>query len=131
MTLKFGRKILEFNSYKELYKLIGILTSEKYTKISWENNEVQGAWGSEGRIQIMSNEDIFPLPIIKRFTKGVGDIKYRVNCNDLINYLVDEHSFEEVSSKTSVKSIRPISYCEVKKTIPQDWLYFFEEGYSL
>ena len=48
----FGRNgQVRFSSPKEYYELLGYLAkSDGLTSLTWENNEDQGAWGSEGRI---------------------------------------------------------------------------------
>ena len=44
---------IQFANEHEYYKLIGFLAkSDGSTSLVWEHNEEQGAWGSEGRIQI-------------------------------------------------------------------------------
>lgn len=48
----FGRNgQVGFSCPEEYYELLGYLAkSDGSTSITWENNEDQGAWGSEGRI---------------------------------------------------------------------------------
>ena len=49
---RFGRNgQINFSSPEDYYELLGYLAkSDGTTSITWENNEDQGAWGSEGRI---------------------------------------------------------------------------------
>lgn len=44
---------IQFANEHEFYKFLGYLAkSDGSTSLVWEHNENQGAWGSEGRIQI-------------------------------------------------------------------------------
>ena len=44
---------MQFANEHEFYKLLGYLAkSDGSTSLAWEHNENQGAWGSEGRIQV-------------------------------------------------------------------------------
>ena len=49
---KFGkRNKLKFSSPREYYETLGFLAkSDRLVSFHWEQNEEQGAWGSEGRI---------------------------------------------------------------------------------
>lgn len=49
----FGTKgQVSFINKHEYYELIGFLAkSDNTVSITWERNEEQGAWGSEGRLQ--------------------------------------------------------------------------------
>ena len=49
---RFGRNgQVNFSCPEDYYELLGYLAkSDGTTSITWENNEDQGAWGSEGRI---------------------------------------------------------------------------------
>lgn len=74
----FGRNgQVGFSCPEEYYELLGYLAkSDGTTSITWENNEDQGAWGSEGRICFHTRK----LPLIGslRFTAGNGSIYKRV-----------------------------------------------------
>ena len=49
---------------------------------------MQGAWGDEGRIQFSQvKHKIFFVPLGFKFTAGVGNIAYRLNCNELFEML--------------------------------------------
>ena len=42
---------ISFNNESKYYQVLGYLAkSDGTTSIHWENNEMLGAWGSEGRI---------------------------------------------------------------------------------
>ena len=57
----FGRNgQVSFSCPEDYYELLGYLAkSDGSTSITWENNEDQGAWGSEGRI-VFIQEDFRP-----------------------------------------------------------------------
>ena len=118
-----------FDSLYDFYFFLGILTGQKHTKIAWEKNDEQGAWGSEGRVQIYSDLDFFPQGVIKRATAGVGNIKHRVNSNDFVIDLLENHSFCEIQSYgRSTSEIVPTSKLDVQYTVPEEYLEIFNEG---
>ena len=47
---------VSFRDLHEYYFALGFLANEKNAEIRWENNEEQGAWGSEGRIHCLVPE---------------------------------------------------------------------------
>jgi len=89
----FGKnQQITFRNESEFYQAIGYLCrNNRATSIQWENNEEQGAWGSEGRIHFyIDNPNItgcFSL------TAGNGAIYSRTNCNEFIENLVTNYSF--------------------------------------
>lgn len=77
----------------EFFQFLGYLAkSDGSTSLVWEHNEEQGAWGSEGRIQLFK-----PLPRLwnVRITAGVGNIYGRINCNQFIQYIHSHFGFTE------------------------------------
>lgn len=60
---RFGRNgQVNFSCPEDYYELLGYLAkSDGTTSITWENNEDQGAWGSEGRICFYSRR--LPLSV--------------------------------------------------------------------
>ena len=79
----FGSKgQIQFADEHEFYTLLGYLAkSDGSTSLVWEHNENQGAWGSEGRIQIY----ISNMPDIGSLTLTAGngsDVISRINCNE-------------------------------------------------
>ncbi|MDE8087864.1 hypothetical protein PT077_08600 [Erysipelothrix rhusiopathiae] len=133
--LKFGRnKQLVFETENDLFYFIGILTSGKYTSIHWERNELQNAWGSEGRIHIYNDVDIFPQGVRDSFTAGTGRILFRVNCNEFVHFLYKNHQFVNVTDSTDnpgrVLEYRAKSYDDVLITIPNNYKYDFINGYK-
>ena len=94
---------IQFANEHEYYKLIGFLAkSDGSTSLVWEHNEEQGAWGSEGRIQI-------------------GNIINRLNCNEFVQEIVRNHGF--VMGVQQDKE-------NVLETIPDEFKKDFEEGYN-
>ena len=115
----FGRnKQVSFTCPEDYYELLGYLAkSDGSTSITWENNEDQGAWGSEGRICFHTRR--LPSAGCLRFTAGTGSIYKRVNCNDFVEHLSRYHGF--VQGKYQNKA-------EIRKTIPAQYLPNFEQG---
>lgn len=96
-----------------------MVKSDGSSSIVWEHNEDQGAWVSEGRIQLFS-----PIPNIFHLslTAGVGNIWRRVNCNEFVeNLRVNRHFV--IGERQSIADIR--------STIPDAFIADFEMGLSL
>ena len=90
----FGsRKQIQFANEQEFYVFLGYLAkSNGNTSLVWEHNENQGAWGSEGRIQI--HVDNIPRLWQITLTAGNGgNIKSRINCNEFVKNICTEHGF--------------------------------------
>ena len=111
---------VQFNNENEYYQLIGYLAkSDGSSSIVWEHNEEQGAWASEGRIQLFTQiPDIFHLSL----TAGVGNIWRRVNCNEFVENLRADHNFV-IGYRQNIASVR--------STIPPAFLPDFEIGLNL
>ena len=99
---------VSFRDLHEYYFALGFLANEKNAEIRWENNEEQGAWGSEGRIHCLVPEDKFPQ--FFRFTAGRGAVYARINCNDYVGALVTEHNFNYNSKGQNVAAILETVY---------------------
>lgn len=111
---------IQFADEHEYYKFLGYLAkSDGSTSLVWEHNEAQGAWASEGRIQILSP---IPYPFQLQETAGVGNILSRVNCNDFIENLRSNHNFV-------IGKIQNIP--NVRSTIPTEYIADFDEGLNL
>lgn len=115
----FGRNgQVRFSSPNEYYKLLGYLAkSDGSVAITWENNELSGAWGSEGRIHFYRRE--VPRFGTLRLTAGNGSICYRVNCNPFVEHIVQFHGFVQ-GKYQNIERIR--------RTIPVTYLSDFELG---
>lgn len=103
---------VQFKNQHEFYTFLGYLAkSDGSTSIAWEHNEKQGAWGSEGRIQV----HISNMPIIGRLklTAGNGgNVLSRINCNEFVENICTQHGFQfgMVQDIASIRSLIPIAY---------------------
>jgi len=85
---------IQFISDSEFFESLGFLSKNNgTTSLTWEHNENQGAWGSEGRVHCYQNIANFPNYFSNAFTAGVGNIIHRINCNEYVEYIVTNHSF--------------------------------------
>ena len=92
------------------------------SSIHWEHNEEQGAWGSEGRIHVSRNAASFPGYFANAFTAGVGRVLHRINCNEFVEYIVNNHSFELGAVQNQAN---------IRATIPPTYLADFDRGLAL
>ena len=118
----FGRKNqIRFNNESEYYQALGYLTkSDGTSSIHWENNEQQGAWGSEGRIHFYIQNP--SIPGVFSLTAGTGNVVHRTNCNDFVENLVLNHHFQYGKTQ-NIQHIR--------NTIPTQCLSDFNYGLTL
>lgn len=105
---------VQFANEHEFYSLLGYLAkSDGTTSIVWEHNENQGAWGSEGRIQIHTPN--MPNEWNLRFTAGNGgNVQQRVNCNEFVANLCNNHGFVEGDTQdiVTIRNLVPELYHE-------------------
>lgn len=120
--LVYGRSAqVRFSSSEEFYYVLGFLADYRRAAIYWEHNEDQGAWGSEGRIHCLIPQERFPDCF--KFTAGRGEGVYaRINCNDYVGCLVNDHGFKTRGAVQDVEKI--IS------TVPSQYWDIFEKGYG-
>lgn len=111
---------VSFRDMNEYYFALGFLANSRNAEIRWENNEDQGAWGSEGRIHCLVPQSQFPQ--FFRFTAGRGNVYARINCNDYVGTLVTEHNFNYNSRGQNVSKIL--------ETVPDKYRDIFKEGYG-
>lgn len=111
---------VSFCDMNEYYYALGFLANSKNAELRWENNEDQGAWGSEGRIHCLVPKSQFP-PFFK-FTAGRGNVYARINCNDYVGTLVTEHHFNYNSHTQDVSKIL--------ETVPAKYKEIFKNGYD-
>jgi hypothetical protein len=112
---------VQFDNEHEYYELLGFLAkSDGTTSLTWERNEEQGAWGSEGRIKFYTS--ILPFLATLSHTAGVGNVVSRVNCNEFVQNLYEDHDF--VNGGTQEVSA-------IRATIPEEYLADFERGLNL
>lgn len=121
----FGvRSRMRFDSQQEYYETLGFLAkSDNSIAIVWEPNDEQGAWGSEGRIHCHSNLHLFTPPLRRKFTKGrAKKVLHRINCNEFVKDLVDNHKFDFGPIQNTV---------EIRKTVPAQYQADFDRGLAL
>ena len=124
-NLKYGKSPqLVFSSKEEFFESLGVMAKPGCIVIVHEDNDEQGAWGKEKRIHIMANVSKFPPAITKKFTAGVGNVLHRVNCNEFVEDLVDNHGFM-YGNNQPYSNIRTI----VQKRYTK-YLSYFDFGYS-
>ena len=112
---------IQFNNKNEYYQALGYLAkSDGTSPIHWENNEKQGAWGSEGRIHFYINNP--KIPGYFKHTKGTRNIVSRINCNEFVSNLYQNHNF--------VNGIRQ-NIGRIKSTIPRQYIDDFNYGLFL
>lgn len=111
---------MKFADDHEFFKFLGYLAkSDNSSSLVWEHNENQGAWGSEGRIQLYK-----PLPYEwdVNVTAGTGNIIGRINCNDFVEYICNTFGFAHGKAQDALA---------IRRTIPVNYINDFEAGLSL
>lgn len=126
MTLSFGSRspYLVFSDERHFYIALGFLVRSieiRACRLVWENNQHQGAWGHECRIQIFDCLSEFNTLYTDRVSAGVGNILGRINCNQYLEYLTQHHSFSFQSEP---------DYRSVKATVPIVHQQDFDDGYN-
>ncbi|WP_242133384.1 hypothetical protein [Aestuariivivens marinum] len=112
---------VQFRNEHEYYQLLGYLAkSDGTSSLVWENNEDQGAWGSEGRIQFFVQNP--PLNCTLTHTAGNGNIVTRVNCNEFVQNLQRDHGF--VMGRNQ-------NLANIQATIPAQFQADFNAGLAL
>ncbi|QHI34678.1 hypothetical protein IMCC3317_00210 [Kordia antarctica] len=121
----FGvRKKMRFDSPEEYYETLGyIAKSDGSCDLYREENQNQGAWGPEIRMNCYKNLHKFPAPLKRKFTKGRGKkVLHRINCNEFIQDLLDNHNFK----KDEIQDVNTI-----RNTIPAQYQVDFDRGLAL
>ena len=122
MDLRYGRTgQVQFRNPHDYYYSLGVLARPGMVELRWENNEEQGAWGSEGRIHCL--RPISEYPPFFRITKGTGKMYGRINCNDYVANLITMHNFRKNTTYQDVETIL--------STVPLDYIKDFEDGYGI
>lgn len=101
---------IQFSSDAEYYEALGFLCkNDNTTSLHWENNELSGAWGSEGRIHCYQNLSRFPRYFSNAFTAGTGNILRRINCNEYVACIRRDHGFVfgRIQNLTAIKATIP------------------------
>lgn len=104
------------------YKFLGYIANHPNdVSIVFENNETSGAWGSEGRIHFYSETARQTFDPEFKFTKGVGNTLYRLNCNDLIEKMI-KLGFQIGKNQNSTA---------IRQNIPSTYLADYDLGSKL
>lgn len=120
MTLTYGEKEqVKFSHEAEKYQFIGYLTNHN-VNIQWEDNDLQGAWGKEGRMAFTSEDVKKHFPTLG-YSAGVGSYTSRLNCNDFVKVLFDL-GFARGKAQDSAL---------IKGNIPDQYQADFDAGTSL
>jgi hypothetical protein len=119
----FGTKNqIQFSSESDYYQFIGYLAKGDGTTILvWEDNDLSGAWAKEGRILFFHNPPT-GLRANLSHTAGVNNIVSRVNCNEFLLNLRNDHAF-------SMSEIQDIP--SIRATVPPQFLSDFDLGLQL
>ncbi len=102
---------IQFNNVNEYYQALGYLArNNDTTSLNWENNQLQGAWGQEGRIHFYFNSP--SIPGIFSLTAGNGNIQHRTNCNEFLSNLYTNYGFinGKVQNTTTISANIPPAY---------------------
>lgn len=82
-NITYGRdEQVWFNNEEEEQEAIDYILNSPYVDFNvHEDNQNQGAWGSEERIHFYNQDDI-PDCLRRLLTAGTGNIVGRINCKD-------------------------------------------------
>lgn len=110
MKLKYGnrRPFLVFDSEAFFFEALGFLAKAVdlgLCRIKLENNQEQGAWGKEYRIYIYSHDNLFRFYYKNKVTAGNLGCIGRVNCNEYMLYIVENHQFT-INGDININHIR-------------------------
>lgn len=121
----FGKgKQMQFSSESEFYETLGFLAkSDGSVRLYKEDNQNQGAWAHEGRIDCYFNLPKFTTPLRDKFTAGVGKVLHRINCTEFVFNIVDNHAFVKNSLTQNTAAIRA--------TVPPAFVVDFDKGFNL
>ena len=118
--LRWGRAPqLVFQNLNEYYRALGHLTNSNAYSISYENNKKNGSYTDACRIHILSGAKNIPQAFErKRTTNG------RINCNDYVMYLKDNHNFVR-SGNVYIRN-----FDDVFSTVPEEYISDFLIGFK-
>ncbi len=104
---RWGLSGIKYNSWEAFAFALGYLANEVHYRnvnnsglieLHFERNDVQGAWGKEGRIHYYGSSAYLSSTFADWYdakSAGVNNITYRVNSNDYMYSLVHDFGFEE------------------------------------
>jgi len=119
----FGTKQqINFNSEGEYYEFLGFLAkSDGTTVLVWEDNDLAGAWTKEGRILFFTTPPD-ALGADLSHTAGNGNIVSRVNCNEFLLNIRNDHSFVLGESQ---------DIAAIRATVPAQFQQDFDAGLQM
>lgn len=113
---------VRFNTPQDYYEFLGYLSRNDHTtRIVWENNDEQGAWGPEGRIHFLVDPPD-DLGATLSHTAGVGNAVSRVNCNEYVEHIITHHAIVRGSTQDCAA---------VRATIPAAHRNDFDRGVDM
>ena len=84
-------------------------------------NDEQGAWAQEGRIEFFVNQPQ-NLRATLLHTAGNGNIIFRVNCNEFVENIRNDHNFVLGQAQNTVN---------IRATVPPPFHANFDQGLQL
>lgn len=112
---------LRFEDNYEYYWALGSLCRNGFYTITYETNSETESWSDAFRIKCLAGNGQLPNAFIKAMRNA-----RRINCNDYVQNLYENHGF---SFDVANKVLRG-KYEEVRKTVPQEYIIAFDEGYQ-
>lgn len=113
---------VRFNAPEDYYEFLGFLSrNDDTTRIVWEDNDEQGAWGPEGRIHFFVDQPA-DLRAVLSHTAGRGNVVSRVNCNEFVEHIITHHAFVSEATQDTAA---------VRATVPQGNLGDFDRGANM
>lgn len=114
---------ITFNNEQEYYELLGYLAkNDDSTHITWEDKDLQGAWGKEGRIEFLVTPPGALSAYLKHTAGNGGSVLSRVNCNEFIENIVTNHNFVKRAAQ---------NMNNIRNTVPIKYQPDFDRGYNL
>lgn len=104
---RWGISGIEYSTWEDFAFALGYLANEIHYRnkdsnglieLHFEGNNLQGAWGKEGRIHYYGTKSYLESRFndwYRAKSAGTGNITYRVNSNDYMYSLVHDFRFEE------------------------------------
>ena len=103
---------VQFQSEHEYYELLGYLAkNDGTTRITWEPNDSSGAWAPEGRI-LFYDAPPAALSAQLHHTAGTSTYSSRVNCNEFVENLLNNHSYTTngQQDQAAIYATVPVAY---------------------
>ncbi|EKT3967297.1 hypothetical protein K5L04_06835 [Flavobacterium psychrophilum] len=121
----FGRRRrMRFDSPEEYYETLGFIANANGSfDLYREDNQNQGAWNYEVRMNCYSDLHRFTPPLKRKFTKGrAKKVLHRINCNEFFEDLVNTHHFAFLPTQNATL---------IRTSIPQQYLVDFDRGFAI